>query len=149
MYIYTIINLKKSKLIFDRKTNSICFDFKYKNVFYNLYWTFFKNIFYSFHFFFFKKLKFKGKGYYIFKTKRNTVALRFGYSHKVYIYSYFILIKFISKTIVYLFGINKNDIILKSFELKKKRSYNIFTGKGIRFSKQIIYKKIGKVSSYR
>ena len=43
MYIYTIINLKKSKLIFDRKTNSICFDFKYKNVFYNLYWTYITN----------------------------------------------------------------------------------------------------------
>jgi len=29
------------------------------------------------------------------------------------------------------------------------RPINIFTGRGVRFAKQIIYKKAGKVSSYR
>jgi hypothetical protein len=29
------------------------------------------------------------------------------------------------------------------------RPINIFTGRGVRFSRQIIYKKVGKVSSYR
>jgi hypothetical protein len=28
-------------------------------------------------------------------------------------------------------------------------SQNIFTGRGVRFARQIIYKKTGKVSSYR
>lgn len=35
----------------------------------------------------FKKLKFKGKGYYIYKNARNTIAPQFGYSHRLYIYS--------------------------------------------------------------
>jgi hypothetical protein len=37
----------------------------------------------------------------------------------------------------------------KAKEFKQARPINIFTGKGIRFTKQIIYKKTGKVSSYR
>jgi hypothetical protein len=33
--------------------------------------------------------------------------------------------------------------------IKSMRPINIFTGRGVRFSRQIIYKKVGKVSSYR
>jgi len=29
------------------------------------------------------------------------------------------------------------------------KKINIFTGKGIRFSRQILYRKTGKISSYR
>jgi hypothetical protein len=29
------------------------------------------------------------------------------------------------------------------------RRMNIFTGRGVRFAKQIVYKKTGKVSAYR
>ena len=35
----------------------------------------------------FKKLKFKGKGYYIYRNARNTIAPQFGYAHRLYIYS--------------------------------------------------------------
>ena len=42
------------------------------------------NIFFKVNF---KKLKFKGKGYYIYKNSRNTIAPQFGYSHRIYIYS--------------------------------------------------------------
>ena len=38
---------------------------------------------------------------------------------------------------------------LGSLFIKKKRPINIYTGRGVRFSKQQIYKKIGKVSTYR
>ena len=36
-----------------------------------------------------------------------------------------------------------------ALRLKSKRPVNIFTGRGVRFAIQIIYKKTGKVSSYR
>jgi ribosomal protein L6P/L9E len=98
---------------------------------------------------FFNKLKFKGKGYYIFKNLRNTIAPRFGYSHRLYIYSYYVSVKFLSKTCILLFGLNKKDILQVSFELYYTRTCNIFTNRGIRFAKQIIYKKAGKISSYR
>ena len=97
----------------------------------------------------FKKLKFKGKGYYIYKNFRNTIAPQFGYYHRIYIYSYFTKIKFLSKTKLIIFGLVKQDILKTSLGIKQKRSINIFTGRGVRFARQIIYKKTGKVSSYR
>jgi ribosomal protein L6P/L9E len=97
----------------------------------------------------FKKIKFRGKGYYIYKNPRNTIAPQFGYSHRLYIYSYFNKVKFIGKTTVVLFGLVKNDLIRAGLDLKSKRSMNIFTGRGVRFARQVVYKKQGKVSSYR
>ena len=151
LYYYFCLTLPISNLIviYNKNSNTFLFISKQKNYFYNIFWKNFKLLFNSFVLVFFKKLKFKGKGYYIFKNKRNTIALQFGFSHKIYIYMYFISVKFLSKTSVILFGSNLNDLIFKSFELRQKRPYNIFTNKGIRFTRQIIYKKIGKVSSYR
>lgn len=98
---------------------------------------------------FFRKLKFKGKGYYIYKNKRNTITPQFGYAHRIYIYSYFVAVKFLSKTKIFIFGFLKEDVITTSLDIRKRRFINIFTGRGVRFSRQIIYKKTGKVSSYR
>jgi len=130
-------------------TNTLNLSFLFKNNFYGLFFNFFKNIFYSFTSVFFKKLKFKGKGYYIYKNKRNSIALQFGYSHLLYLYSFFISIKFLSKTSVFLFGLNKSEIINYSKQFINVRPINIFTLKGVRFARQIIYRKTGKISTYR
>jgi ribosomal protein L6P/L9E len=114
-----------------------------------LFLNFFKSIFFSFSKIFFKKLKFKGKGFYIYKNTRNTTALQFGYSHLIYLYSFFINVKFLTKTTIFIFGINRFDLILSSNNLYNIKKINIFTGKGIRFSRQFVYRKTGKVSSYR
>jgi ribosomal protein L6P/L9E len=98
---------------------------------------------------FFKKIKFKGKGYYIYKNKRNTVALQFGYSHIKRLFFFFISLKFLSKTSILFFGLNQNSVFLASKKLFSVRPLNIFTGKGMRFTRQIVYRKTGKVSSYR
>jgi len=98
---------------------------------------------------YFRKIKFKGKGYYIYKNKRNTITPQFGYSHRLYLYSYFVSVKFLSKTSIFLFGLLKSDVITISLGIKSMRPINIFTGRGVRFSREIIYKKVGKVSSYR
>lgn len=107
------------------------------------------NLLFLFSSFFFHKIKFKGKGYYIYKNWRNTIAPQFGYYHRIYIYSFFAKVKFLSKTKVLLFGLTKNDILQVAYDLKSKRPINIFTGRGVRFAKEVIYKKTGKVSSYR
>jgi hypothetical protein len=98
---------------------------------------------------FFKKLKFRGKGYYIYKNRRNTITPQFGYAHRIYVYSYFNIVRFLSKVKVFIFGLLKADVILASGEVRSKRPINIFTGRGVRFSRQVVYKKVGKVSSYR
>lgn len=99
--------------------------------------------------YYFSKLKFRGKGYYIYKSSRFTVAPQFGYAHRVYIYSFFNKVRFLGKTKVLIFGFLKQDILTVLFNIKQKRPINIFTGRGVRFAQEIIYKKTGKVSSYR
>ena len=97
----------------------------------------------------FRKIKFKGKGYYIYKNARNTITPQFGYSHRLYTYAYFVTVKFLSKTSIFLFGFLKKDLDVVSLAIKSMRPINIFTGRGVRFAKQIVYKKAGKISSYR
>jgi len=134
---------------YDKYLKSIIIKFIFKNNFFNLFFNYFKIIFFSFSKIFFRKIKFKVKGYYIYKNNRNTIALQFGYSHLLYLYSFFINVKFITKTSILLFGINLKDLEKKTNELVNIKKINIFTSKGIRFAKQIIYKKTGKVSLYR
>jgi len=97
----------------------------------------------------FRRLKFKGKGYYVFKNKRNTITPQFGYAHRIYIYSFFLSIKFLRKTSVLIFGLQLENILYNSFNFFYKRKINIFTGRGVRFSRQVIYRKKGKISTYR
>ena len=97
----------------------------------------------------FIRMRFRGKGYYIYKTLRNTIAPNFGYAHRVYVYSYFVSLKFLSKTSIILFGTSKKDLFKVGYGFKRTRPMNIFTGRGVRFVRQIVYKKIGKISSYR
>lgn len=98
---------------------------------------------------FFLKVRFKGKGYYMYKSSRNTIAPQFGYAHRVYVYAQATSVKFLSKTKVVLFGLSKKDVVNCSYAVKRTKPINIFTGRGVRFARQIIYKKTGKVSSYR
>lgn len=109
----------------------------------------FNQLFKSFSYYFYTKLKIKGKGYYVYKNYRNTLTHQLGHSHRRYIYSYFVNMKFLSKTTIYLSGLSKNDLLFIGRTLRDSRNINIFTGRGVRFIKQLVYKKTGKVSTYR
>jgi len=137
------------KWVYDRQTSCLQLMNVFLPNFYKLYWKQITNIFYSFSKLFFLKLKFKGKGYYIYKNTRNTITTQFGHSHRIYIYAYFTTVKFLTKTTVFLFGSSQNDILTIGHSIKNAKFINIFTGRGVRFARQIIYKKTGKVSSYR
>jgi hypothetical protein len=121
----------------------------YINNYYRLFWTTMSQAIYTFYRPSFLKIRFKGKGYYIYKNKRNTITPQFGYAHRLYLYSYFVSVRFLSKTSIFLFGFVKSDLVTVGLGIKAMRPINIFTGRGVRFSRQIIYKKVGKVSSYR
>ena len=139
----------KVLLNFDYNSRTLQLMSLYSNNFYKLYINEIKSIFNCFHKPFFLKIKFKGKGYYIFKNKRNTITPQFGYAHRLYIYAYFISVLFLSKTSIFLFGLVKTDVLSIGKSVKMMRNINIFTGRGVRFARQIIYKKAGKVSSYK
>ena len=85
----------------------------------------------------------------MYKTLRNTIAPQFGYAHRVYVYAPSISVKFLSKTKIILFGLSKKDIFSGGYNLFNVKPMNIFTGRGVRFARQVVYKKTGKVSSYR
>ena len=134
---------------YDRQTSSVClkrFDSSYT------YLAFLKSLsdlLTRFNKPFFLKLKFKGKGYYVYKNYRNTIAPQFGYAHRVYVYSFANSVKFLSKTKVFLFGLSKSDILKTGHNLFYTRPINVFTGRGVRFARQVIYKKTGKIGAYR
>jgi len=51
-----------------------------------------------------RRIKFRGKGYYIYRNKRNTVAFKFGFAHRVYCFGFRFTLKTMSKTCILLFG---------------------------------------------
>lgn len=108
-----------------------------------------KLILFSFSLIFFKKIKFKGKGYYIYKSKRNCIAPQFGLSHRKYFFfssaAYLKLAKF--SFLLY----SKNLFLLSwvPFAFYYIRPINIFTQKGVRFYKQVTFSKEGYISGFR
>jgi ribosomal protein L6P/L9E len=55
----------------------------------------------------------------------------------------------LNKTSLIVFGMNSENVYLVTQGIFSWRPLNIFTSRGVRFSKQVVYKKSGKVSSYR
>lgn len=148
-YFFFPINSFYNQIRFDK--DSSCYFLKdfFRNSFFLTFWKNFQKIFFSFSRIFFKKIKFKGKGYYIYKNKRNTIAMRFGYSHIKRLFFFYTYVKFLSKTSIIMFGVGYEKINKAAVCLSKIRPINVFTSKGVRFTRQIIYKKQGKISSYR
>lgn len=148
-YFNIVLPVNRLNVTFDHGTRVISFSVRFSSNCLIPYINFVRLIFNVFHKPFFQKIKFKGKGYYLFKNRRNTITPQFGFSHRIYVYSYSVVVKFLTKTKVFLFGLSKQDLLSSSYSIKAMRPINIFTGRGVRFSKQLVYKKTGKVSSYR
>lgn len=90
----------------------------------------------------FSKIKFTGKGYKIKKNSKKSVILLFNRAHiTIFWWNNFILKK-LKKYKMYIKHTNKNRQAVKA--LLGVRNINIFTKKGLRSSRQILYKKKGK-----
>jgi ribosomal protein L6P/L9E len=148
-FLYLPIPFHKCSVKFDSITNQLILQSLFANSFVQTYYSIIKLFFNSLLKPIFRKLKFKGKGYYIYKNYRNTITPQFGYSHRLYLYSNHINVFFLSKTSLLIFGHNLTYLKNITNCIYSWRPINIFTGRGVRFSKQIIYRKSGKVSTYR
>lgn len=95
------------------------------------------------------KIKFEGKGYYLYKNLRNTLAPKFGYAHRVYLYCFSNWIKVLSKTKLLIYNNVKSCLLNDATNLKLLRPRNPFTGRGVRFGRSVRFKKRGKVSSFK
>lgn len=97
----------------------------------------------------FKKISYLGKGYRLYVKQLNIIYLQIGYSHKLYILNLCLNFKVLSRSKILILGLDWFNLVTFTLKLINLKLINIYTLKGIRFSKQPIRKKIGKVSSYR
>lgn len=111
------------------------------------------NITNSLNLYFMKKIIFSGKGYKIKKSHKNKNNLDkffvfyFNKSHLNVLYFFSSKIKKLKKTKMVISSVNPHLLIKICNDIIKVRPFNIFTQKGLRLSRQTIYKKIGKKSS--
>lgn len=143
------LNLNKSSCFFDRWSNSIILDKKkinLKTIKINKY---FNKILKSWEIYFFEKIKFKGKGFRIkFFKKIKLVKFYFGKSHKTFLFFKKIKIKKINKYKFILKSLNPSNLNSNSSKVLKIRKLNIYTLRGLRKSKQIVFKRKGKKGTY-
>lgn len=101
------------------------------------------------YFFLFIKIKYKGKSYKWFK-KNTAIILRFGYSHIALTQiPNFFFSKRIGKMKLVFFGTSSFDLHSFLSNVIIWRPMNIYNGRGLRFAKQLVFRKFGKVSAYR
>lgn len=152
MYIYNSnyyfsISLNQSKFFINKNTNIIkILDFKFNSLNklanYEL-----KNFLFSWDNIYFNKIKFTGKGFK-FKKKENNLFLFFNRAHKCFFIGTNIILIRLSKNKIILLKNNIKHLLHDSKIIRDIRSNNIFTKRGLRFSRQIILKKKGKTATH-
>lgn len=98
---------------------------------------------------FFEKIKFNGKGFKItFKKKTKLMRFMFGHSHIKLIFLKKMKIRRINKYKYILKSKNKNKLKQTSLLISRVRKLNIFTKRGLRITRQFVFKRKGKKSTY-
>lgn len=99
--------------------------------------------------YFYNKIKFKGKGFRIkFFKKIKLIKFYFGKSHKTFFILKKIKRKKINKYKFILLGLNNNKLKKISKKISNIKNINLYTLRGLRISRQIIYKRKGKKGTY-
>jgi len=143
------IKNENSVIKFDKNTNSLLLEKNWLNEHNNKFSNFINNLLKSWDFYFFSKIKFKGKGFRIrFLKKNKLVKFFFGRSHKTFIFFKKIFLKKISKYKFILKSINKSKISVNSEMTRGIKPLNVYTLRGLRISRQIIFKRKGKKGTY-
>jgi len=96
---------------------------------------------------FFQKIRFKGKGYKIRKRKK-AIQFFFGRSHLTSIWFKGVCIKRLHKYKLFVAVTNNYKLYLIHRFIDSIRKLNIYTKRGLRLSRQKIFKKTGKKSAY-
>ena len=91
---------------------------------------------------------FTGKGHKLVSNINTTLAFSFGHSHIYYLYNPEVMLKFRTKTRGFFLGLTLFTVREALFQLFAAKPINIFTGRGVRARRQLIFKKIGKLSLY-
>ncbi len=144
---YFSMSFSKEQIFLNKDTNVIYI----KNTKYNNYINLFNyeinKFLFSWDSLFFNKIKFTGKGFK-FKKKSGNLFLFFNRAHKCFFIGNNIILKRLSKSKVILLKANRGHLISDSKLIRDIRQNNIFTKRGLRFSRQIILKKRGKTATH-
>ena len=123
LYFNKFLNILKIKKVYNKK--------------------FLNNFLFTWDNFFFSKIYFLGKGFKLKKIKKN-IYFNFNYSHIKLIINQNIILKKIQKTKLIIFSKNINNLNNFCKLIQNIRQINPYTKRGLRKSKQIIYKKKNK-----
>lgn len=115
---------------------------------------FLNNLNKSINFYFTKKINFSGKGYKIRKLQKTlekymqkSLMFYFNKSHLNVLYFFGFKIKKLKKTKLFILTTSSKNLNLIVNLILSIKHFNPFTSKGLRLSRQVVYKKIGKKSS--
>jgi ribosomal protein L6P/L9E len=143
------IALKNDNFYFDKETNCVHISYSNPSLLQRKASNIFKKISYSFENYFSKKIKFKGKGFRLkIKKKHKAIKFLFGHSHLNILFLKNVKLKKCGKYKLTIKStlFNKSNVISKQICLIKP--VNVYTNRGIRVSRQIIFKRKGKKGSY-
>jgi len=146
-YYYFSMLLEKKQIFLNCDTNMLYIKNDNYSNYINLFNTEINRFLFSWDSLFFNKVKFTGKGFK-FKKKINNLFLFFNRAHKCFFIGNNIILIRLSKNKVILLKSNVNHLIADSKIIRDIRQNNIFTKRGLRFSRQLILKKRGKTATH-
>lgn len=138
---------KKSTLVIDHNNLSLQIKKKIINQKKNLFENFFEKFLHSWDLYYFQKIKFKGKGYRIRKNKK-MIKFFFYFSHINLVKILGCKLKKIGKYKFILLASTFEYLKKITLKITKIRKINLFTKRGLRLHKQIVYKRQGKKNAY-
>ena len=110
---------------------------------------FIQNFIKSWDVYYFSKIKFKGKGFRMrFFKKNKLIKFFFGRSHKTFVLFKKLHMRRINKYKFILKSINKDKIKINSHIATNIKPLNLYTIRGIRNSRQTVFKRKGKKGTY-
>jgi ribosomal protein L6P/L9E len=143
------ITLKKNTFHFDKETNSLKIIYNTPSFLQNKASKIFNKISYSFENYFSKKIKFKGKGFRLkIKKKHKAIKFLFGHSHLNILFLKNVKLKKCGKYKLTLKSSLFNKINTLARHICIIKPINVYTNRGIRISRQIIFRRKGKKGSY-
>jgi hypothetical protein len=137
------------KVFFEKQTKTFCTGLRHWNTSRNFFLSSLKKVWRQFYIVSFVKTRYSGKGYKVYLKKLNRIFLQFGLSHKAYVNSNQSFFTFYSKSKLFFLGYNKKTLYDFIYRFIRLRYLNIFTLRGLRLSRQKMFKKVGKISAYR
>lgn len=146
---FKLIFSKKDLIFFNKNTNNLVIKLFKFNKFSNLINSVINNLLFCFNRLWHVKIKFTGKGYKIKrKKKKKSIKFYFYYSHVNVIMLRNAKLKQRKKNKFIIKTWDKNNLKVTTKKILSIRNLNVFTKRGLRSSRQVIFKKTGKKSNY-